>query len=201
MKHSFTCYPLQKIFGAPSHIAILRVLNQLTQGISGRELARRAGINDRTCRLALKRLENLNLVENLGSGKTKLFRLNRKNYFTETIFSSFYSKENDYLSTVIEKLRAFFQNNCEWACIYGSVVKKTDSESSDLDILIVVTNEKDVETLQDKMIDLTTGVFTDFGLSLSPVILTVKQWNEDRQFRDFRDGIHQDHIHLAGKRI
>jgi len=37
---------MQEIFGAPSHIAILRVLNQITQGISGRELSRHATIND-----------------------------------------------------------------------------------------------------------------------------------------------------------
>ena len=126
MKNSYTRYPLQKIFNAPSHISILRVLNQLTQGISGREIARRAGMNDRTCRLSLQRLEQLNMIENLGAGKTKLFRLNRKNYFNNHAIPSIFAIENKYLPTLMEKLKDDLHNNCVWAWIYGSVAQNTD---------------------------------------------------------------------------
>lgn len=66
---------MQDIFSAPSHIAMMGVLNHITQGVSGKELARRAEINARTCRLALGRLDQLGLVENMGTGKIKLFKL------------------------------------------------------------------------------------------------------------------------------
>ena len=199
MKHSFTQYPMQEIFGAPSHIAILRVLNQITQGISGRELARRAVINDRTCRLALGRLEQLGLVENLGTGKIKLFRLNRKNYFAKTVLPSLFVGEVSFLGSLIEKLQEALIDKCKWACIYGSVAKKMDVEFSDLDMLIIVKDEKEIENLQDKMTELISSIISGFGLSLSPVILTDFQWRKGKQFQELKKNVIQDHIPIVGQ--
>ena len=199
MKHSFTRYPMQEIFSAPSHIAILRVLNQITQGISGRELARRAAINDRTCRLALGRLEQLGLIENLGTGKIKLFRLNRKNYFAKTVLPSLFVGEVSFLGSLIEKLQEVLIDKCKWACIYGSVAKKMDVEFSDLDVLIIVSSEKKVKGLQDKMTVLTSSIFTGFGLSMSPVILTDFQWRKGKQFHELKKNVILDHIPLVGE--
>jgi len=199
MKHSFTQYPMQEIFGAPSHIAILRLLNQITQGISGRELARRAAINDRTCRLALGRLEQLGLVENLGTGKVKLFRLNRKNYFAKTVLPSLFVGEVSFLGSLIEKLQEALIDKCKWACIYGSVAKKMDVEFSDLDMLIIVKDEKEIENLQDKMTELISSIISGFGLSLSPVILTDFQWRKGKQFQELKKNIIQDHIPIVGQ--
>ena len=199
MKHSFTRYPMQEIFSAPSHIAILRVLNQITQGISGRELARRAVINDRTCRLALGRLEQLGLVENLGTGKVKLFRLNRKNYFAKTVLPSLFVGEVSFLGSLIEKLQEALIDKCKWACIYGSVAKKMDVEFSDLDMLIIVKDEKEIENLQDKMTELISSIISGFGLSLSPVILTDFQWRKGKQFQELKKNVIQDHIPIVGQ--
>ena len=199
MKHSFTQYPMQEIFSAPSHIAILRVLNQITQGISGRELARRAAINDRTCRLALGRLEQLGLVENLGIGKIKLFRLNRKNYFAEKVLPSLFVGEVSFLGSLIEKLQEALKGNCKWACVYGSVAKKMDVETSDLDVLVVVKGEKEMKIMQDKMTELISSIISGFGLSLSPVILTDFQWRKGKQFQELKKNIIQDQIPLVGE--
>ena len=199
MKHSFTQYPMQEIFSAPSHIAILRVLNQITQGISGRELARRAAINDRTCRLALGRLEQLGLVENLGIGKIKLFRLNRKNYFAEKVLPSLFVGEVSFLGSLIEKLQEALKGNCKWACVYGSVAKKMDVETSDLDVLVVVKGEKEMKIMQDKMTELISSIISGFGLSLSPVILTDFQWCKGKQFQELKKNVIQDHIPLVGE--
>ena len=199
MKHSFTQYPMQEIFSAPSHIAILRVLNQITQGISGRELARRAAINDRTCRLALGRLEQLGLVENLGIGKIKLFRLNRKNYFAEKVLPSLFVGEVSFLGSLIEKLQEALKGNCKWACVYGSVAKKMDVETSDLDVLVVVKGEKEMKIMQDKMTELISSIISGFGLSLSPVILTDFQWRKGKQFQELKKNVIQDQIPLVGE--
>ena len=190
---------MQEIFSAPSHIAILRVLNQITQGISGRELARRAAINDRTCRLALGRLEQLGLVENLGIGKIKLFRLNRKNYFAEKVLPSLFVGEVSFLGSLIEKLQEALKGNCKWACVYGSVAKKMDVETSDLDVLVVVKGEKEMKIMQDKMTELISSIISGFGLSLSPVILTDFQWRKGKQFQELKKNVIQDQIPLVGE--
>ena len=201
MKHSFTQYPMQEIFSAPSHIAILRVLNQITQGISGRELARRAAINDRTCRLALGRLERFGVVENMGTGKIKLFRLNRKNYFAKTMLPSLFTGEVSFLESLIEKLQEALSDKCIWACIYGSVAKKIDVESSDLDLLVILTNEKELQLIQENIIELISNIFSGYGLSLSPVLFTVDQWQKEKQFHDLKKSVMEDHIPLVGDMV
>jgi len=201
MNNSYTQYPLQEIFGAPSHIAILRVLNQLVAGVSGRELARRASINSRTCRLALNRLEQLNIIENLGSGKTKAFILNRKNYFANSLITPIFLIENEYLNTVIKKCQTFFDKNCIWACIYGSVAKNMDTKNSDLDILVIIASKKDDDLIQNKMVEFSSNILAEFGLSISPIIINLKQWNDDKKYQALKTNIYKDHIHLTGKRI
>ena len=201
MKHSFTQYPMQEIFSAPSHIAILRVLNQITQGISGRELARRAAINDRTCRLALGRLEQFGIIENMGTGKIKLFRLNRKNYFAKTVLPSLFVGEVSFLGSLIEKLQEVLIDKCKWACIYGSVAKKIDVESSDLDLLVILKNENELQLIQEYIIELISNIFIDYGLSLSPVLLTKYQWQKEKQYQGLKKNVMQDHIPLVGEII
>ena len=201
MKHSFTQYPIQEIFSAPSHIAILRVLNQITQGISGRELARRAAINDRTCRLALGRLEQFGIIENMGTGKIKLFRLNRKNYFAKTVLPPLFAGEVSFLGSLIEKLQEALKDKCTWACIYGSVAKKIDVESSDLDLLVILKNENELQLIQEYIIELISNIFIDYGLSLSPVLLTKYQWQKEKQYQGLKKNVMQDHIPLVGEII
>ena len=199
MNQSFTTYPLQEVFRAPSHIAILRVLNQLNQGISGRELARRARINDRTCRLSLKRLEYLNIIEYLGAGKTKLVKLNRKNYFIKSILPEIFKEEQHFLKSAFVSIQKLVPDDCEWACIYGSVAKKNDTVLSDVDLLILVSNGEKIDEMQDVITELITDHFEIYGLSISPIILTMDQWGEDIQFRDLKTDIVKSHIHLKGK--
>ena len=77
--------------------------------------------------------------------------------------------------------------------------KKMDVETSDLDVLIIVSSEKNVKGLQDKMTELTSSIFTGFGLSLSPVILTDFQWRKGKQFQELKKNVIQDHIPLVGE--
>jgi predicted nucleotidyltransferase len=149
--------------------------------------------------LALGRLEQLGLVENLGTGKIKLFRLNRKNYFAKTVLPSLFVGEVSFLGSLIEKLQEALIDKCKWACIYGSVAKKMDVEFSDLDMLIIVKDEKEIENLQDKMTELISSIISGFGLSLSPVILTDFQWRKGKQFQELKKNVIQDHIPIVGQ--
>jgi hypothetical protein len=52
---------LDEVLAAWSHVAILRVLQDIAQGLTGREIARQAGISHQACDRALARLENLHI--------------------------------------------------------------------------------------------------------------------------------------------
>ncbi len=54
--------PLDHILSARSQIAVLRVLLDSAHGLTGREIARQAGMNHQACIEALSRLETLGLL-------------------------------------------------------------------------------------------------------------------------------------------
>ncbi len=54
--------PLDQVFAAPSHIAILRALLDSAEGMSGRQVARLAEVNHQACAVALGRLEELSVL-------------------------------------------------------------------------------------------------------------------------------------------
>src|SRR5262245_2633403 len=74
--------PLNYVFAAPSQIAVLRVLRNVT-GATGREVARRAGITPKAAHDALARLERARIVQREGAGRAYLFRLNRRHRLVE----------------------------------------------------------------------------------------------------------------------
>lgn len=57
--------PLDAILGHASRLAALRALNAAPEGLSGREVARRAGINHQAAALALKALEKAGVARSL----------------------------------------------------------------------------------------------------------------------------------------
>ena len=88
-------------------------------------------------------------------------------------------------------------NNCVWAWIYGSVAQNTDSETSDLDVLIVVKDEQKVDLLENKITTWSADIYTNFGLSFSPVILTADQWQNSKQFHNLKENVIQSNIPLV----
>lgn len=70
--------PLDQLFSAPSHLAVLRALEDVREGMGGRELARLAGVSHQAGRLAVARLEGLGVVRHTGAGKARRFFLNEE---------------------------------------------------------------------------------------------------------------------------
>lgn len=70
--------PLDWIFSAPSHVAVLRALWGSKDGMSARAAARAGGVNHQAAAVALRRLRALGVVRRLGSGGAQLLCLDRK---------------------------------------------------------------------------------------------------------------------------
>lgn len=70
-----SAYPLDRVFYAPSHVALLRALKDSKEGMSGRALARAAGVNHQACCEALERLAQTGVVLRQEGGHTRLVRL------------------------------------------------------------------------------------------------------------------------------
>jgi len=48
------------------------------------------------------------------------------------------------------------------------------------------------------MTELISSIISEFGLSLSPILLTNNQWRIEKRFQNLKESVMQDHIPLVG---
>jgi hypothetical protein len=72
--------PLNAVLGAPSHIAVLRSLYTTGAGLTGREIARSAGVAVQATHDALARLAAASLVRWTQAGRAHVYELNRDHF-------------------------------------------------------------------------------------------------------------------------
>ncbi|MFC1640007.1 helix-turn-helix domain-containing protein [Gemmatimonadota bacterium] len=85
-------FPLNKLFGAESHVRILRVLTELGEPLSTIEIAQRTGLTPPGARRALASLVLTGLVERLGTGLRHQYALNAAGPLASEILKLFDSE-------------------------------------------------------------------------------------------------------------
>jgi len=85
--------PLNAVFSAPCHVAILRALFESREPASGRRIARDAGVNHQACAEGLRRLERLGLVQREVLGRTHAFSLNGGHPVVDALLNPLYREE------------------------------------------------------------------------------------------------------------
>jgi len=168
-RKSFISRPLDIIFSAPSHIAVLRALKNVREGLSGREVARRAGVNHQTSADSLARLEARGIVLRLGSGRSQLFRLNRRNNLVRTVILPMFEAEHKQFMRIQEDLARVIRGNCLSAVLFGSAAREEETADSDLDIALIV--EKKNPGLYEISRKLISRGMERWGLRISPIII------------------------------
>ena len=163
------------VLSSPSRISILRVLRDVKEGLSGREIARRSGMNHQTIALALERLENRGVIRRLGSGRNQLFRLNRANRLVGKVILPLLVAEQKQYLLMQEDLAGVVAGHCLSAVIFGSVARGEETQASDLDLLLIV--EKKVHELQDIIRELVRRGMESWGIRVSPLIMTKTEFS------------------------
>lgn len=119
---------------------MLRALARLDDGVSGRHLTKLAGLDSHmTVRRYLERLETIGLVEVRETPSARLYRANRAHIYwpaVEAILGARAAVEDRIAAIVDEML-----GDDGMAAVYGSVARGDSRPDSDLDILLVVSDE------------------------------------------------------------
>ena len=173
-KASHLRYPLDRLFSRASHMAILRVLQDNREGMSGRAIAREAGINHQACALALRHLEGLGLLQRQGQGRTQLLRLNFDNYLVKELILPLLKKERDFQDHMRQDIAKAFRDKTLAITVFGSVARGQDIPGSDIDVLIVSEGSD-----KNQVLEKATGYSAEFkrkyGLRLSPIVMTPRE--------------------------
>ncbi len=84
------------------------------------------------------------------------------------------------IQTVIEKLvpnlQKIFGSSMTSIILYGSIVRGTQTEDSDVDVAVIVKDY--TEEMHEQMIDLTVDLDLDYGCVLSVLLIEEEQFEE-----------------------
>ena len=95
---------LDILFSTWSNIAVLRVLNEVKIGLSGREIAKQSGMSAPSCLEALSTLENLNIVSRQRGGRGHFFFLNREHFLVNKIVIPNLNLEKLFISSLLKNI-------------------------------------------------------------------------------------------------
>jgi DNA-binding transcriptional ArsR family regulator len=144
---SFLRHPTSTLLATPGSVRVLRELLDSEHPLAVRALADRTRLSAQGVRNSLDALRRGGIVEQLGEGRSRLFRPDVGHPLYLALGSLFHA-EAERFTTVMEALRTAMENLVPepmGAWIYGSVARGEDVADADLE-LAVVTADGDVDT-------------------------------------------------------
>jgi predicted nucleotidyltransferase len=169
---------LDEVFGGRSHVKVLRALYRLPEdyGVSGRELARRAGLTHPTAIKTAEALADAGLVR-VGRGPAgEAYEFNREHYMTTHVSELFEAeaRARAELESLLRDELLMQTDKVLSAALFGSVVAGASTPGSDIDLAVICTSAdvREVESVLDELSDL---VYRRFGNRLNVVVSTRAQ--------------------------
>lgn len=131
-------YPLTAILGSVATLRTLRELMRHGGELSAPSLVTRTGLAKASVRHALGNLEAMKIVEALGAGRSRLFRV-RKAHPLAPALDALFLEEGKRFDAALDAVR-MAAAGCDGlvaAWLYGSAARGEDQEASDIDIAVV----------------------------------------------------------------
>lgn len=163
---------LDEVFSTWSHVAVLRVLQDAAKGVGGREISRMAGMSHRASLQALTALENLSVVSRQRGGRDHLFSLNREHRIVSKGVLPLLALEQDFLGQLQQFLKNGLGKECRSVVLFGSVARREETLTSDVDLCIVLRNARDREKIRARVHEIAPEVKRQFGANLAVLMMS-----------------------------
>ena len=167
---------LDILFSTWSNTAVLRVLQHYSNGITGREISRLAGMNHRACQKALATLESIGIIERRRGGRDHLFTLNRSNILVTDGVLPLLAVEQEFSKKAFAFLAHKLKKQCISIILFGSVARNDETVASDIDLCLIVDAKKRIPATGDVVHSLAEEFRQRFGGNVAPFIITHKEF-------------------------
>jgi transcription initiation factor IIE alpha subunit len=165
-------YILDEVFSTWSHISTLRVLLDAARPLSGREIARRAHMNHRSCLQALTRLEHIGFVNCSRGERDHLFSINREHRLWHEGILPMLEIERRHFGRLIKRLRKELGMYVESAILYGNSVMKRDAQDTTVDLCLIINNWMTEQEIRSYVDAVTLIAWKRYGAKLRTIIFT-----------------------------
>lgn len=102
----------------------------------------------------------------------------------------------------INGLISVIGKNLKQVILYGSYARgdyKNNKEQSDIDIMILVdVSEEEIKSIQKKVLDYSYDIDLKYNVLLSPIVESVKNYNDRVRYMQFYKNIEKEGVLLNG---
>ncbi|NQX29456.1 nucleotidyltransferase domain-containing protein [Microbacteriaceae bacterium VKM Ac-2854] len=174
--------PGSDLLGA-TEASLLRALNRLPLGSSGRRLAKLAGVPSHSTALrALARLEANGLLESESIAPSTIYRINRSHFYWPSIERIFNLRSA--IDNVIQGIAERSTGESATIAVFGSFVREEAGPNSDLDLVVVVNRSEDAVVREALIDDLESALTAFLGNPVQIVDLDDEQMTQMVRSRD-----------------
>lgn len=170
--------PLDKILNNEIKVKILRFLCKTEAEWSGRQIAREIKVSPAACHKSLRELNNERALLLRSVGKSHLYRLNKENLIISKLLRPLYERESKIPHKVYEAIIGNIPTlaNIVSIAVFGSVKRKKERATSDIDLLVLVRNLEDKEKVEEHFGKVNEKIIKMFGNTISPYIQSPKEF-------------------------
>ncbi|MCM2304990.1 MAG: MarR family transcriptional regulator [Elusimicrobia bacterium] len=162
--------PLDAVLTAPSRLAVLRALFRAKSPLSGRALARLAGINHQGAAVALAGLAGLGLVERRPAGRSDQWRLDRSGWLMTELLLPLLERESEHAGAVVDAIRKGLRGKAAAAFVAGAAAKGRLEAGKPVQ-LVVVEGAAGRRPLSEALRDLGARLKEQWALPLEARVL------------------------------
>lgn len=164
--------PLDYILGQQSKVKILRFLVKSSAELNGREIAKAVGLSHVKCHTALRELSVHGLINMRRIGRSVLYSIEPENILVKFFLTPLYNKESDLVNILAKTIAKEFSPPKPVAIfLFGSIIKGQPRPNSDIDILLVQPDEKNMRQAKEELSKAERNAVKLFGNRLAPIMI------------------------------
>lgn len=171
--------PLNQVFDHEVKVRVLRFLCRRGGQWNGRRLAAELQINPTTMHKALRELRDATVLDFQKVGNNFVYSLADDHYLVQEILRPAFRQEAQGLAHVAKLLRQALgpalHTSVVTAVLYGSVARRQERPTSDLDVLFLVRSPQAKRRVQRVLNQRWETLTRRFGNSLAPYVNTVRE--------------------------
>lgn len=191
--------PLDDILSSRGKVAVLRVICSVDVPLSGREIARRAGIASGHTSGILRELTDSGLLLCRDHGRVKTYELAEPNAMIPRRLRALFDAESERRTAFVEELSEALPNVVS-VILFGSEARGEAVAGSDTDLLIVVGRA--TEKVRRQIDDVCLRLATQHQLDLRWLVADTEQLREwEQEDSEFWRNVRSEGIALAGTAV